>query len=102
MQVVDWSGKPVTVSEPWSQAPAGNRSLVGSHRSTAQRGIIFGVSAEVSESDVKLETGAHYVRRVLQATQLKLAVADRTKPEVEIWRRPKKSTSYSLLRTVFR
>ena len=28
----------------------------------------------------------------LQETQLKLAVADRTKPEVEIWRRPKKST----------
>jgi len=27
-----------------------------------------------------------------QETQLKLAVADRTKPEVEIWRRPKKST----------
>jgi len=25
-----------------------------------------------------------------QETQLKLAVADRTKPEVEIWRRPKK------------
>ena len=29
---------------------------------------------------------------VEQETQLKLAVADRTKPEVEIWRRPKKST----------
>ena len=29
---------------------------------------------------------------VKQETQLKLAVADRTKPEVEIWRRPKKST----------
>jgi len=27
-----------------------------------------------------------------QETQLNLAVADRTKPEVEIWRRPKKST----------
>jgi len=53
MQVVDWFGKPVTVSEPWSQAPAGNRSLVGNHRSTAQRGIIFGVSTQVSESDVK-------------------------------------------------
>ena len=31
-----------------------------------------------------------YIRQ--QETQLKLAVADRTKPEVEIWRRPKKST----------
>jgi len=28
----------------------------------------------------------------IQETQLKLAVADRTKPEVEIWRRPKKWT----------
>jgi len=28
--------------------------------------------------------------RKVQETQLKLAVADRTKPEVEIWRRPKK------------
>jgi len=28
----------------------------------------------------------------IQETQLKLVVADRTKPEVEIWRRPKKST----------
>jgi len=25
MQVVDWFGKPVTVSEPWSQALAGNQ-----------------------------------------------------------------------------
>jgi len=40
---------------------------------------------------------------LLQETQLKLAVADRTKPEVEIWRRPKKSTvSYLLLQTLFR
>ena len=30
--------------------------------------------------------------KTVQETQLKLAVADRTKPEVEIWRRPKKST----------
>ena len=29
---------------------------------------------------------------IVQETQLKLAVANRTKPEVEIWRRPKKST----------
>ena len=43
----------------------------------------------------------------LQETQLKLAVADRTKPEVEIWRQPQKinfltPVSYSLLQTVFR
>jgi len=66
MQVADWFGKPVTVSEPWSQAPAGNRSLAGNHRSTAHRGIIFGVSTEVSESDIKSETGANYLRRVLK------------------------------------
>jgi len=43
----------------------------------------------------------------LQEAQLKLGVADRTKPEVEIWRRPKKvnfltPVSYSLLQTLFR
>jgi len=32
------------------------------------------------------------ISSIKQETQLKLAVADRTKPEVEIWRRPKKST----------
>ena len=47
------------------------------------------------------------VRHSKQETQLKLAVADRTKPEVEIWRQPKKinfltPVSYSLLQTVFR
>jgi len=40
--------------------------VTGNHRSTAQRGIIFGVLTEVSESDVKLETGAYSVRRVLK------------------------------------
>jgi len=35
---------------------------------------------------------AYSHRKVTQETQLKLAVADRAKLEVEIWRRPKKST----------
>jgi len=38
-----------------------------------------------NDAGVKTEKGK-------QETQLKLAVADLTKPEVEIWRRPKKST----------
>jgi len=38
------------------------------------------------------ETQVITVKVMRQETQLKLVVADRTKPEVEIWRRPKKST----------
>jgi len=68
LQVVDWSGKPVTVSEPWSQAPAGNRSLAGNRRRAFQRGIIFGVSAEVSEYEIQTETKAQIARRVVKWT----------------------------------
>jgi len=43
----DWFGKPVKITEPWGKAPAGNR------RPTFQKGIVFGVSTELSEYDIQ-------------------------------------------------
>jgi len=45
LNFTDWFGKPVSVTEPWVKAPAGNR------RPTLQKDIRFGVLTELSESD---------------------------------------------------
>jgi len=58
LQITDWFGKLVTVTEPWGKAPAGNRMP------DSIKGIIFGVSTELSESDIASETEAQSVRRV--------------------------------------
>jgi len=58
LQITDWFGKLVAVTEPWGKAPAGNR------RPDSTKGIIFGVSTELSESDIASETEAQSVRRV--------------------------------------
>jgi len=46
LNFTDWFGKTVTVTEPWSKAPVGNQ------RPAFQRGIIFGVSTELTEYDI--------------------------------------------------
>ena len=62
LQFTDWFGKPVTVTEPWGKAPTGNR------RPAFQKGIIFGVSTEVSEYDIQSETKAEIARRIVKWT----------------------------------
>jgi len=57
-----WFGKPVTVTEPWGKAPTGNR------RPAFQRGIIFGVSTDLSEYGIQSETKAETARRVVKWT----------------------------------
>jgi len=73
----DWFGKPVNVSEPWSKAPSGNRPRAdGNRRPTLQKGIIFGVSIEVTEYDIQSETKAEIARRIT-----KFVDGQRTKTE---------------------
>jgi len=73
----DWFGKPVRVSEPWSMAPSGNRPRAdGNRRPTLQKGIIFGVSTEVTEYDIQSETKAEIARRII-----KFVDGQRTKTE---------------------
>jgi len=73
----DWYGKPVNVSEPWSKAPSGNRPRADvNRRPTVQKGIIFGVSTEVTEYDIQSETKAAIARRII-----KFVDGQRTKTE---------------------
>jgi len=73
----DWFGKPVSVSEPWSKAPSGNRPRAdGNRRPAFQKGIIFGVSAEVTEYDIQSETKAEIAHRIV-----KFVDGQRTKTE---------------------
>jgi len=60
MQLTDWYGKPVSVTEPWGRAPVGNRSP------STLRGIIFDVAVTLTDSDIQSETKAKSARRIIK------------------------------------
>jgi len=62
LNFTDWFGKPVSVTEPWSKDPVGNR------RPAFQRGIIVGVLTELTEYDIQSETKAQIARRIVKWT----------------------------------
>ena len=62
LNITDWFGKSVSVTEPWS------KDTVGNHRSVFQKGIIFGVSTELTEFDIQSETKAQIARRISKWT----------------------------------
>jgi len=59
LSVTEWGSKVITVSEPWGRA---NTLPNQGQRKRSFRGIIFGVSAELSESEIVEETKAFSAR----------------------------------------
>ena len=55
----DWYGKEVSVSEPWSKSRVSERP-----RNLLRRGIIFGVSVELTEQEVAAEIQAETLRHL--------------------------------------
>jgi len=62
LNLSDWSGKPITVTEPW--AKVGPRAT-NQARPRFNRGIIFGVSTELTEYEIQSETKADIARRIV-------------------------------------
>ena len=60
LQMNEWNGKPLTVTEPWSKG-TGNRTQGPRY----MKGIIFGVSIELSETDIASATEAQSARRLV-------------------------------------
>jgi len=63
VQMTEWNGKTISVTEPWSKS---GRNGIDKSRPGARsvRGIIFGVSTELTDADIVSETGALAVRRL--------------------------------------
>jgi len=59
LNITDWFGKAITVSEPWSKTRVSERTGI-----LLRRGIIFGVSDELTEFQVASEIKAQDVRRM--------------------------------------
>ena len=63
LNLTDWAGKPITVTEPWAKVtPRPNHQQ---SRPRFNRGIIFGVSTELTEHEIQSETEADIARRLL-------------------------------------
>ncbi len=64
LSLTDWSGKVVTVSEPWVRS----RSSTGRQESGTRmlRGVIFGVSSELTEAEIASEVNAQSARRIMK------------------------------------
>ena len=62
MNLSDWGGKPITVTEPWAKVSPRATNEV---RPRFTRGIIFGVSPELSEHEIQSETKADIARRIV-------------------------------------
>ena len=63
LQMTEWNGKTISVTEPWSKS---GRNGADKSRASARsvRGIIFGVSTELTDADIVSETGALAARRL--------------------------------------
>ena len=63
LQMTEWNGKTISVTEPWSKS---GRNGADKSRSGARlvRGIIFGVSTELTDADIVSETGGLAARRL--------------------------------------
>ena len=61
LKLTDWFGKAVTVTEPWSKSRVSERSGI-----LLRRGIIFGVSDELTEYQVATEVKAQGARRMVK------------------------------------
>ena len=54
LNLADWGGKPITVTEPWAKVtPRPNHQH---SRPRFNRGILFGVSTELTEYEIESET----------------------------------------------
>ena len=68
LQMTEWNGKTISVTEPWSKS---GRNGIDRSRSGARsvRGIIFGVSTELIDADIVSETGALAARRLTRRVE---------------------------------
>jgi len=62
LKLTDWFGKVVNVSEPWGKVP----HVTERPTTLMRRGIIFGVSEELTEFEVASEIKAEAVRRLVK------------------------------------
>jgi len=68
LQMTEWNGKTISVTEPWSKScrNGADKSRAGAR---SVRGIIFGVSTELTDADIVSETGALAARRLTRRVE---------------------------------